>query len=98
MIKKNIHIENSYNEWLKSNMYNLIRVRCFDKYKTFEASSVLNRTYKSMYKDWYRHNLCYWFTKPFIKNPKIKKLNEKFKHLDLEEHLENENPQRKSLF
>lgn len=83
---KNIHIENSYNKWLKSNMHNLIQVRCFDLYQSFEANKVLNRTYRGMYIEWYLHNLGYWFTLPFIKNPEIKKLNERFKHLDLEEH------------
>lgn len=92
MIKKNIHIENSYNEWLKSNMRSLIRIKCFDRYQSFDVDKVLNRTYRGMYIEWYLHNTGYWLTLPFKKNPRIVVLNERFKHLDLEEHLENENP------
>ena len=92
MIKKNIHIENSYNEWLKSNMRSLIRIKCFDRYQSFDVDKVLNRTYRDMYIEWYLHNIGYWLTLPFKKNPKIAALNERFKHLDLEEYPENENP------
>ena len=83
---KNIHIENSYKEWLVDSMYNLIKVRCFDKYKRFDADKVLNRTYKDMIIEWYLHNIGYYLTLPFIKNHKVKSLNERFKHVDLEEH------------
>lgn len=92
MIKKNIHIENSYNEWLTSNMRSLIRIKCFDRYQSFDVDKVLNRTYRGMYIEWYLHNTGYWLTLPFKKNPRIVVLNERFKHLNLEEHLENENP------
>ena len=73
-------------------MYNLIRVRCFDRYRSFDVDKVLNRTYRDMYIEWYLHNIGYWLTLPFKKNPRIVVLNERFKHLNLEEHLENENP------
>ena len=50
------------------------------------ANKVLNRSYRSMYIEWYLHNIGYWLTLPFIKKDNIKVLNERFKHLDLEEH------------
>ena len=92
MIKKNIHIENSFNEWLTSNMRSLIHIKCFDRYQSFDVDKVLNRSYRVMYIEWYLHNTGYWLTLPFKKNPRIVVLNERFKHLNLEEHLENENP------
>lgn len=33
--------------------------------------------------EWWIHNIGYYLTLPFIKNPKIKALNERFKHVDL---------------
>lgn len=91
MIKKNIHIENSYNEWLTSNMRSLIRTKCFDRYQSFDADKVLNRTYRGMYIEWYLHNIGYWLTVPLKRNSTIAALNERFKHVDLEEHYKNEN-------
>ena len=83
---KFIHIENSYNIWLADDMYNIIGCTCLCVYGTKEADKVLNRTYKSMYFEWLLHNIGYYLTLPFIKNNKIKSYNERFKHVDLEEH------------
>ena len=83
---KNIHIENSYNTWFIHSMNTLIHIECYNKYKEVCADKILNRSYKGMYIEWYLHNFGYWFTLPFVKKPNIAKLNERFKHLDLEEH------------
>lgn len=83
---KNIHIENSYNTWFTGSMNTLIHIECYNKYKEVYADKILNRSYRGMYIEWYLHNLGYWFTLPFIKIESIKKLNERFKHVDLEEH------------
>lgn len=83
---KNIHIENSYNIWSINYMFSEIIHQCHLKYASLEADKILNRSYKGMYVEWYLHNLGYWFTLPFIKNPEIAKLNTRFKDLDLEEH------------
>lgn len=64
-----------------------INFECYIKYKNNLANQVLNRSYKDMYIEWYLHNIGYWLTLPFIKNEKIKALNERFKHVDLEEHI-----------
>lgn len=84
---KNIHIENSYNEWSTTMMWAMINTECYDKYHIFFADEVLNRSYRGMYIEWWLHNIGYWVTLPFIKNEKIKALNTRFKHVDLEEHL-----------
>lgn len=89
---KNIHIPNSYNVWTIPTMVCEIEWFCKKKYGTTNADQVLNRTYRGMYIEWYLHNIGYWLTLPFKKNPKIVVLNERFKHLDLEEHPKNENP------
>lgn len=83
---KNIHIENSYNIWTPDHMWSTIIHQSQLTYDDLRADVVLNRSYKGMYIEWYLHNIGYWLTLPFIKNSKIQKLNERFKHLDLEEH------------
>jgi hypothetical protein len=45
----------------------------------------LNRSYRSMYIEWILHNIGYYITLPFIKNEKIKNINERCKHVDLDE-------------
>jgi hypothetical protein len=57
-----------------------------EKYNSPFANDVLNRTWKGMYIEWWLHNIGYYITLPFIKNDIILCLNERFKHLDLEEH------------
>ena len=86
---KVIHIENSYNIWNKTRMFSLITDICAEKYNTYSADRELNRSYRGMYIEWYLHNIGYYLTLPFIKNNKIKALNERFKHVDLEEHRKN---------
>jgi hypothetical protein len=82
---KNIHIENSYKVWSQFKMWVKISVISLNRYKEF-PNKVLNRSYRSMYIEWYLHNIGYILTLPFCFSKKIKKLNERFKHLDLEEH------------
>jgi hypothetical protein len=67
-------------------MWGKITMESWHEYQDTEAYRVLNRSYISMYIEWYLHNIGYWLTLPFIKNEKIKALNKRFKHVDLEEH------------
>lgn len=83
---KSVQIKNSYIIWSTEEMKELIRETSFKKYKRRDAAKLLNRTYKSMYIEWYWHNIGYYLTLPFIKYDKIRILNERFKHVDLEEH------------
>ena len=82
---KNIHIENSYKIWLTKTMNEKIYREFNRKYNEIDVQYYMNRTYNSMYIEWYLHNIGYWLTLPFIKNEKIKALNNRFKHVDLEE-------------
>lgn len=86
IIIKNIHIENSHNIWSKKTMFSLISEKCNERYGNYLADRTLNRSYKSMYTEWYLHNIGYWLTLPFIKNQIIQSINERCKHVDLEEH------------
>lgn len=83
---KSIHIENSYKTWSIKTMHEKIYSEFHRKYNEIDVEYYMNRTYNSMYAEWYLHNIGYWFTLPFIKNEKIKALNERFKHVDLEEY------------
>ena len=79
-----IHIENSYNTWRRLSMKVQIDSESVYTYDIREADVLLNRSYESMYLEWWLHNIGYWLTLPFVKNEKIKKINERFKHVDLE--------------
>jgi hypothetical protein len=68
-------------------MYDMIAEESFLKYGDSDAVDVLNRTYRGMYIEWYLHNIGYYLTLPFIKKESIKKLNLRFKDVDLEEHI-----------
>jgi hypothetical protein len=83
---RNIHIKNSYNIWSTKIMWSIITKQSWFKYQDVKADRVLNRSFKGMYIEWYLHNIGYYLTLPFIKIPKILKLNQRFKHVDLEEH------------
>lgn len=83
---KNLHIKNSYKTWTITQMVCDIEWACKIKYGTLHADETLNRNYRGMYIEWYLHNIGYWLTLPFIKNNKIREINNRFKHLDLEEH------------
>lgn len=82
---KNIHIENSYNIWLTKKMKRRIRRKSNELCGLYDAEVYLNRSYLSMYIEWWLHNIGYYITKPLADISKIKELNERFKHVDLEE-------------
>lgn len=87
---KNLHIQNSYKVWNINTMYETIEYASLACYGRLFANDVLNRSYRGMYIEWYLHNIGYYLTLPFIKKESIKKLNLRFKDLDLEEHIKNE--------
>ena len=78
-MKKHVQIKNSYNTWRRTAMVNAIFLA---------ADFVPDITWMVMHTpilviEWWIHNIGYYLTLPFIKNPKIKALNERFKHVDL---------------
>lgn len=82
---KNIHIKNSYNIWRTSHMKLAILQECKNNYDVYKPEIVLNRTYKSMYIEWWLHNIGYYVTRPFCFIEDINGVNKRFKDVDLEE-------------
>ena len=82
---KNLHIENSYNIWSKAKMRSIIDKKCFENYNSSDAATILNRPYRSLYLEWWLHNIGYYLTLPFCANKKINSFNTRFRDVDLEE-------------
>ena len=82
---KSIQIKDSYCIWNTKIMKELIREACYKKYKRGNASRLFNRTYKSMYIEWYLHNIGYYITKSFCHIESLRKINLRCKDVDLEE-------------
>ena len=86
--KKNLHIVDSFQVWDKWKMSIEISDTALSKYGVWLAEDVeklLNRTYKSMYIEWWLHNIGYYLTLPLCKYPFFAALNKRFKDVDLEE-------------
>ena len=83
---KNLHIENSYNVWTIKQMKKKIKEVALQKGKSNNPEELLNRTYNSMYIEWWLHNLGYYITKPFCFKESLNKINLRCKDVDLEEH------------
>lgn len=82
---RNIHIDDSHFVWTTDDMRVLIGLRARSEYGSPNAELLLNRTYRSMYIEWYLHNLGYYLTLPFCKIEAVDRLNKRFKDVDLEE-------------
>ena len=82
---KNLHINNSYNIWNPNTMKSVISNKLKDANLDVDPKKSMNRDYSSMYMEWILHNIGYYITKPFIKNEKLKRINERCKHVDLQE-------------
>lgn len=80
----NIHIDDSYKVWDTSTMKTMINEK--SKKTTIQDPEILlNRTYKSMYIEWWLHNIGYYLTLPFNKNEKLLAINHRCKDVDLNE-------------
>ncbi len=73
-------IYDSYKIWSYSKMKHIL------KSYTIDPKNELNRTYVGMIVEWYIHNIGYYLTLPFCASKSIAKLNERFKHTNLEAH------------
>lgn len=82
---KNIRIENSYKIWDWIDMGVSIELGCLQKYNSYNPKITLNRSYVSMYVEWWLHNIGYYVTKPFCKIEFFKKINLRCKDVDLNE-------------
>lgn len=83
---KNIHIKNGYSIWTIPHMKNEISRQCRFKYDTSRADLILHRSWKGMYIEWWLHNIGYYLTLPFCEYDCIRRLNLRFRDVDLEEH------------
>lgn len=84
---KNLHIENSYTYWNPKLMKKKIVRIAYRTYTHVFPEELLNRSYSSMIVEWYLHNIGYYVTLPFVKFETIKRINERCKHVDLEERV-----------
>ena len=85
---KYLHIEDSYNVWSPRKMRSSAILATCVKYWFGSADDVqklLNRSWRSIYIEWWLHNIGYYLTKPFCKHEWAKRLNKRFKDVDLEE-------------
>ena len=83
MPKKIIKIKDSYKVWRTHEMEWNIRNACYNKYGSLLARKVLNRSYRSMYIEWWLHNIGYYLTRNIALFDVI---NLRCKDVDLEEH------------
>lgn len=84
---KSIQIIDSYKIWRPSKMYTQIWNTSFITYGSLSPSDFLNRSYKSMYIEWWLHNIGYYITKPFCRIPFVMSINMRCADVDLEERL-----------
>lgn len=82
---KAIKIKNSYWNWNTDEMEGRIQYECMKKYNSYFPDILLNRSYRSMFIEWWLHNIGYYLTKPFCYIEFFKKINLRCKDVDLEE-------------
>lgn len=82
---KNIQINDSYNIWNTEAMKYRIYKKCRAQYDSDFPERQLNRTYCSMYIEWWLHNIGYYITKPLCSIDFFNKINLRCRDVDLEE-------------
>ena len=82
---KNIHINNSYNIWSTAIMHSILKDECSKQLNSDNPETTLNRTYKSLYIEWWLHNIGYYITKPFCFINFVNKINLRCKDVDINE-------------
>lgn len=82
---KVIQIKDGYKIWKPHRMRYHLDKEAIEKFNVNSCSLLLNRTYLSMFIEWYLHNIGYYVTKPFCTNTTINLLNKRFKDVDIEE-------------
>lgn len=76
-MKKHVQIRDSYDVWHPEIMHRAIHIEAI---RNGIGEVVVT---DALIIEWLLHNIGYYLTLPFVKNPKIKALNERFKHVDL---------------
>ena len=82
--KRSIQIKDSYRIWRPNLMKCWIISTCYYKYGSCDADKVLNRSYPSMYIEWWLHNIGYYLTRNIALFDVI---NLRCRDVDLEEHI-----------
>lgn len=82
---KSIQIKNSYNIWKPSRQRAYANIKARLQYGRYSANGYLNRSWKSIYIEWWLHNIGYYITLPFCKFSWVRKINLRCKNVDLEE-------------
>ena len=80
-MKKHIQIKLSYDVWKPHTMKTLIMGVYSRKYGNYSITRIEN--FPSLVIEWWLHNIGYHVTKPFVSVPKLKRINERCKHVDL---------------
>lgn len=81
-----IHIPFSYNIWKPSEMRYFIDKEAQHCFKSKDPTKILNRSYSSMYVEWWLHNIGYYATIwATDENDFFFDLNMRFRDVDLEE-------------
>lgn len=83
-VMRNIHIPESYDIWQPRLMKQFIRFYTA-LYTMASVVDYLNRPMWTLIVEWWLHNIGYYITKPFCKLEWCRKLNERFRDVDLEE-------------
>ena len=82
---KSIQIKNSYNIWKPSRQRAYANIEARLQYGRYSANGYLNRSWKSIYIEWWLHNIGYYITLPFCKSKWIRNINLRCKDVDLGE-------------
>lgn len=86
----NIKIKDGYLIWNFEDMNLAICAQSYLVYGNSDASAILNRSYRSMYIEWWAHNIGYYLTKPFCFFERINQINLRCKDIDIERWTEDE--------
>ena len=81
----NLHIFDSYRTWSMRKIKEEIDDYAFGVYGSLEPEKLLNRSYKSMYIEWWLHNIGYYITKPLCFIDLFYFINAKCEDVDLQE-------------
>lgn len=81
---RNLHFDDSYNIWLPSVMRTMIEEKTAQFTDTEDPEMFLHRSFKSLYIEWWLHNIGYYLTK-FIKSDWAVSINIRCRSVDLEE-------------
>ena len=88
---KYIQIKNSYKVWRRKTMNRLVNQAWYELFGDAARTSpwgvefYLGRSYRSMYIEWWLHNIGYYISLPLKKWEFWRKINERCKDVDLEE-------------